>query len=112
MNVAGARSKLKTRHSYHDAVIRAEFYGAGDDIIFEVELCGCSGSPGATIRLSFYGIQNIGEVRQFIAALSGRAKGQARIAEIIGLAREADRRILIDLDHRPLYIKAKGFTET
>src|ERR1043166_5324729 len=91
--------RLETKHAYHDAEVRAVEFGPGDCVVFEVELCGCSGSSGTTVHLSFHGVQNISEVRSFIEAILERAAGQARIAEIIGLAREDNRRFLIDLDH-------------
>jgi hypothetical protein len=104
--------RLKTRHSYHDAEIRAIEFGAGNDMVFRIALCGCSGSPGATVHLSFYGIQNASEVRQSLITLLDRARERGRIAEILDLARDDDGRILVDTDQGPLYFKAKGFTET
>ena len=87
-------------------------FGTGDCVVFEVELCGCSGSLGTTVHLSFYGVKNIGEVRSFVDAILEQAKGRAQVAEIIGILRVNDRRFLMDLDRGPLYINAKGFTET
>jgi hypothetical protein len=104
--------RLKTQHSYHDAELRSVEYGAGDCVVFEMELCGCSGSGGAIVHLSFHGVKNIGVVRSVIEQISGRTKERGRMAQIIDLARDVDRRFLIDLDEGPLYIEAKGFTET
>lgn len=104
--------RLKTKHSYHDAEVRAVEFGAGDSVVFEVELCGCSGSSGTTVHLSFHGVKNMGEVRSFIEPILEPAKERARIAEIIGLVREDNRRFLMDLDQGALYISAKSFTET
>jgi len=87
-------------------------FEAGHCIVFEIELCGCSGSSGRTVHLSFPDVKNIDEVRSFIEPILGRAKEQGRIAEIIGLLRDDDRRFLMDLDHGALYIKAKSFIET
>ena len=103
---------LKTKHSYHDANIRAVEFEAADSTVFEVELCGCSDIPGATVHLSFHGVRNIEEVRSFIDALVERAEGRPRIAEIVGIVREDDRRILMDLDRGPLFISARSFMET
>ncbi len=104
--------RLKTKHSYHDAEVRDVEFGPGDCVVFEIELCGCSGSSGTIVHLSFHGVKNIGEVRRFIDAILERAKGRAQIAEIIGLVRSDDRRFLMDLDQSPLYINAKSFMET
>jgi hypothetical protein len=103
--------RLKTRHSYHDAEVRAVEFGANDSIVFEVELCGCSGSSGTIVHLSFHGVRNVTAVHSFIQTLLERAKGRARIAEIIGIARDA-RHFLLDLDQGLLCINAKSFTET
>jgi len=104
--------RLKTRHEYHDAEVRDVSFGPADCVVFEVELCGCSDSPGQWVHLSFHGIKNIGEVRNFIHTLLERAEGRPRIAEIVGIARDPDRRFLLDLDQGPLYINAKSYTET
>lgn len=77
-----------------------------------VELCGCSDIPSATVQLSFHCVRNIGEVRSFIEAISCRTKEWGRLAEIIGLARDEDRRFVLDFDEGALYIEARGFTET
>lgn len=104
--------RLKTKHAYHDAEIRAVDFEAGDCVVFEIELCGCSGSSGTTVHLSFHDVKNVHEVRSFIEPILGRAKEQGRIAEIIGLLRDDDGRFVMDVDHGALYIKSKSFTET
>jgi hypothetical protein len=68
--------------------------------------------PETTVHLSFHGVKNIAEVRSFIEVVSERAKGRARLAEIIGIVRDDDRRFLMDLDQGPLYINARSFMET
>ena len=104
--------RLKTKHSYHDAEVRAVEFEASDSVVFEVELCGCSGSPGTTVHLSFHGVKNMSEVRSFIDSILKRAKEREQVAEIIGLARDDNQRFLIDMDEGALYIRAKSFTET
>ena len=108
--------RLKTNHSYHDARVRAVEFGTADSVVFEVELCGCSDSPGATVHLSFYGVKNMDEVRNVIDPMLKRAEERAQVAEIIGLARGDNRRFHIDLDQGAqsitLYISAKSFIET
>ena len=104
--------RLKTKHSYHDAEVRAVEFGASDSVTFEVELCGCSNSSGATVHLSFHGVKNMVEVRSFIEPILERANERARIAEIIGLVRDDNQGFHMDLDQGALCIKAKSFTET
>src|SRR5688572_1856895 len=99
--------RLKTKHGYHDAEIRAVEFEADGRVIFEADLCG-----GPTVHLSFYGVKNMPEVRSFIESIMERSKERARIAEIIGLVRSDNQQFLLDLDQGALYIKAKGFTET
>ena len=103
--------RLKTKHEYHDAIVRAVEFGGGDVVAFEIKLCGhCAGSAN-TVHLSFYGVDNIAEVHSFIDQLLP-AQQQDGIAEIIGLTRDEDRRFVVDLDRGPLCISARGFTET
>ena len=104
--------RLKTKHAYHDAEIRAVEFEADHRVVFEAELCGCSGDLGTTVHLSFHGVKNLNEVRSFIEPIMERAKKRARIAEIIGLVRSGDQRFLLDLDQGELHITAKGFIET
>ncbi len=84
--------RLKTKHSYHDGEIQAVEFEPGDCVVFEVELCGCSDIPGATIHLSFHSVKNIGEVRSFFDPISGRAEERGWIAEIVGLEKGEGRR--------------------
>lgn len=104
--------RLSTNHDYHDAQVRAVEFAADECLVFEVELCGCSDQAGATVHLSFHGVRNPGAVRSFIARLLQQAAERGRIAVIIGLARDDDRRFLLDFDQGALYIEAKRFTET
>ena len=105
--------RLKTVHSYHDAGIRSVSFEHDASVVFEVVLCGCSEAPGATVHLTFHRVRNIDAVREFVDALrdrSGRRHG--RFAEIVGFVRDPDRRFILDLDSGPLYVDARGFTET
>lgn len=104
--------RLKTKHSYHDAKVRAVEFGAGDSLVFEVELCGCSGSSHARVHLCFHGVKNVGDVRSFIEPILERAKERTRIAEIVGLLRDDNQQFLMDLDQGAFSIEAKSFTET
>lgn len=103
--------RLKTIHSYHDGVIRSVEFGEGNSVVFAIELCGHSGSSGAT-HLSFYGVRNIEDVRNFIRVALEKVKTRKHGLEIIGLMRADGLRILMDLDVGPLYISAQGFCET
>jgi hypothetical protein len=106
-------SRLKTKHSYHDADIASVSFEQDGGVVFEIRLCGCSDLPGATVHLAFYRVRNIAAVKKFtnqLKASSDRCEG--RLAEIIGFSRDDDRRFVLGLDRGSLYLDAGGFTET
>ena len=105
--------RINTAHSYHDADVRSVSFENNDSVVFDVVLCGCSEAPSATVHLTFHRVRNIDAIRKFIdALLATSGQRQGRVAEIVGFVRDTDRRFLLDLDSGPLYVEARGFTET
>jgi len=104
--------RLKTKHSYHDAEIRAVDFEAGDCVVFEIDYVVAA---AVRARLSICRSTTSKTSARFEASSNQywreqRSKDGSRRS--IGLLRDDVRRFLTDLDHGALYIKAKGFTET
>jgi hypothetical protein len=80
MHKPNRRHRLKTKHSYHDAKIRAIHF-ASNDCIIELELC--TGSPSAIVNLCFHSVRNRDDIYCFIETKLKNRRG----TEIIGIMR-------------------------
>jgi hypothetical protein len=107
-----AVARLKTKHAYHDAAVRSVEFDPAGRVGLEIQLCGCSDAPGATVHLVFEGVRNVEEVRQVFSSAKRMRPGKGCVAEIVGIGRDESGLFVLDLAEATVRVKAKGFCET
>jgi hypothetical protein len=91
-----AFDRIKLKHRYHDAQVSAIRY-ENHDVILDVELCSCCNpSPGPT-TLWLLGVRNFDAVRDALERARKVNAGTKFIDEMIGIARDADRGLVLDM---------------
>src|SRR5215213_1805923 len=88
--------RLKLKHGYHDAMVSAIRY-QDRDVILDVVLCSCCNELPGPATISFLRVRNFETVRDALESARGANRGRRFIDEIIGMIRNEDRTILLDL---------------
>jgi hypothetical protein len=89
--------RLKLKHSYHDAVIRAICYCNNADVLLDVDLCSCCNPSPGPATLSLLDLRNFAEVQQLLESAREANVGRGYLDEIIGIVREGKQGYLLDL---------------
>jgi len=98
--------RLKLKHAYHDSFLRSVEV-TGRRLVLSVEL-----APGVTRHLFFAGVRNLDELRELFG-LPTDASSIEVDAEIVGIVREDDGRILVDLmNYGSVRVDCKNLSET
>ena len=108
-------TKLKLTYNYHDALIRAVEVKDEQDIVLEIDLCGCCCGihGGGTVHLFFCGVRNIDEVRAAFESMGHVGPVRDYLDKIIGFDRDEDRRYVLYLSiNGNVQIDAKSIIET
>jgi hypothetical protein len=104
--------RLKLKHGYHDALIRAVRYRDNEDVAIDIDLCNCCKPLPGTVTLTFLGVRNFAELQ---AVLERARQGNAErgyIDEIVGIVRGDERGFLLDLMlGGAVHVDARGLHE-
>ncbi len=107
--------RLKLKYNYHDSLIKSVEFKDDQDVILQIDLCGCCGGiyGGETVHLFFCGVRNIDDVRAAFASMSHSGPGRNYLDEILGVDRDEDRRYTLYLAITgSVTIDAKSIIET
>jgi hypothetical protein len=108
---AGVR-RLRLLHGYHDALVREVRYRDGEDVLLDVDLCGCCNPSPGTAVLALLGVRNFAAVRAALEAARAANAGRGRVDELVGVGRPAGRGYLLDLMAAgPLVVDARSLHE-
>jgi len=89
--------RLKLKHGYHDALIRAIRYRDNEDVVLDVGRCGCSNPSPGFATLSLLGLRNFAEVQAALEAARRANAARGYVDEIVGIVRDDGRGYLLDL---------------
>lgn len=104
---------LNLSWDYHDSVIIDVIYSSDNSVTLTVNLDGCWNEiTGNPIRLVFYDVRNLDEVRRTLTGVTDANRDEAYVDEIYAICLGVPRGFVIHLrTHGEFYIDADTFSE-